>query len=65
MVDFSDADTAIALLMKAREREGADAAVQLAKQMIESAVAMLVREQGPDEARRFLHSVGAAQRPVS
>jgi hypothetical protein len=43
------------------KRDGADAAVQAAKEMIEVAAAVIAHEHGPDTARRFLEIVGAAQ----
>jgi hypothetical protein len=55
------ANKAIAILMAIRERDGAEAVVQAAKQMIAAATVFISREQGSDEARRFLRIVGEAQ----
>jgi hypothetical protein len=54
------ANKAIAILMAIHERDGADAAVNAAKQMVAAAAAFIAREQGPDEARRFMRIVGEA-----
>jgi hypothetical protein len=55
------ADAAIGILQQVRERDGSDAAVLVAKRMIIAAVVVIAREQGPEEARRILYSVAAAQ----
>jgi hypothetical protein len=41
--------------------EGAEAAVQAAKDMIYAGAAWIAQEHGPDEACRILRIVGAAQ----
>jgi hypothetical protein len=57
-----DADAAIAFLRQVYTREGADAAVQAAKDMISAGAAWIAQEHGPDEARRILRIVAAVQR---
>jgi hypothetical protein len=42
-------------------REGADAAVRAATDLISASAAWITQEHGPDEARRILRIVGAAQ----
>jgi hypothetical protein len=54
-------DDVIVHLKLIHKRDGADAAVQAAKEMIEVAAAVIAHEHGPDSARRFLEIVGAAQ----
>ena len=55
------ADAAIAFLRQVYTLEGADAAVQTAKDMISAGAAWVAQEHGPEEARRILRIVGAAQ----
>jgi hypothetical protein len=54
-------DTAIAFLRQVYTQEGADAAVQAAKDMISAGVAWIAQEHGLEEARRILRIIGAAQ----
>jgi hypothetical protein len=54
-------DSAIAFLRQVYMLEGADAAVQAAEDMISAGAAWIAQEHGPDEARRFLRIVDAAQ----
>jgi len=56
-----NADAAIAFLRQIYMLEGADAAVQAAKEMIYAGAAWIAQEHGPDEAHRILRIVGAAQ----
>jgi hypothetical protein len=56
-----NADAAIAFLRKVYTQQGTDAAVQAAKDMISAGAAWIAQEHGPDEARRILRIVGAAQ----
>ena len=59
--DHKDLDVVISLLKAVYCRDGADVAVQTAKQMIAAAAALLTSEHGPDETRRILRIVGKAQ----
>src|SRR4029450_3169700 len=52
---------ALAMLKVVYFREGPDAAVRSAKDMVEAAVAVISHELGPAETQRFLHVVGVAQ----
>lgn len=61
--NLKGADAAVAILKEAYARDGADAAVQVAERMIDAAAALIAREQGPDQARRFLHNVGSLYPP--
>lgn len=63
--DHSLPDEPIAILKAAYFRDGADGAVQAAKHMISAATAFLACQYGPDEARRILQVVGAAQGKAS
>jgi hypothetical protein len=54
-------DAAIAFLRQVYTLEGADAAVQAAKDMISAGAAWIAQEHGRDQARRVLRIVGAAQ----
>jgi len=54
-------DAAIAFLWQIYTLEGTDASVQAAKDMIYAGAAWIAQEHGPDEARRILRIVGAAQ----
>ena len=67
MVDerFKPADEAVAIFKAVYLRDGADAAVEVAKLVIGAAVLLIAHEHGPDEARRILDIVGAAQGQVS
>jgi hypothetical protein len=67
MVDerFKPADEAVAIFKAVYLRDGADAAVEVAKLVIGAAVMLIAHEHGPDEARRILDIVGAAQGQVS
>lgn len=58
-------DEPIAILKAAYFRDGADGAVEAAKHMISAATAFLTFQYGPDEARRILEVVGAAQGKAS
>jgi hypothetical protein len=68
MVDerFKPADEAIAIFKAVYLRDGADAAVEVAKLVIGAAAVLIAHEHGPDEARRILSAaIGAAQGQVS
>ena len=52
---------ALAFLRQVCLRDGTEAAEQGAKDMISAGAAWLAQEHGPDEVRRILHMVGAAQ----
>ena len=67
MVDerFKPADEAVAIFKAVYLRDGADVAVEVAKLVIAAAAVLIARERGPDEARRILDIVGAAQKQVS
>jgi hypothetical protein len=52
---------ALAMLKVVYFREGPDAAVRSAKDMVEAAVAVISHELGPVETQRFLHVVRVAQ----
>ena len=52
---------ALAMLKVVYFREGPDAAVRSAKDMVEAAVAVISHELGPAETQRFLHVLGVAQ----
>jgi hypothetical protein len=54
-------DAAITFLRQVYTLEGADAAVQAAKDMISADAAWIAQEHGPDEAHRVLQIVEAAQ----
>jgi hypothetical protein len=56
-----NSDAAIAFLRQIYMLEGADAAVQAAKDMIYAGAAWIAQEHGADEAHRILRIVGAAQ----
>jgi hypothetical protein len=62
---YEDVDVVISLLKAVYCRDGADVAVQTAKQMIAAAAALLTCEHGPDETRRILRIVGEAQGKTS
>jgi hypothetical protein len=55
------AQTLIAVLESVRDRDGANAAGQVARHMIATAAAWIADEEGPDEARRILHVAGITQ----
>jgi hypothetical protein len=68
MVDerFKPADEAVAIFKAVYLRDGADAAVEVAKLVIGAAAVLIAHEHGPDEARRILSAaIGAAQGQVS
>lgn len=67
MVDerFKPADEAVAIFKAVYLRDGADAAVEVAKLVIGAAALLIAHEHGPDEARRILDIVSAAQGQVS
>ena len=67
MVDelFKPADEAVAIFKAVYLRDGAEAAVEVAKLVISAAVVLIAHEHGPDEARRILDIVGAAQGQAS
>jgi hypothetical protein len=67
MVDerFKPADEAVAILKTVYLRDGAHAAVEVAKLVIGAAAVLIAHEHGPDEARRILDIIGAAQGQVS
>jgi hypothetical protein len=67
MVDerFKPADEAVAIFKTVYLRDGADAAVEVAKLVISAAVLLIAHEHGPDEARRILDIVSAVQGQVS
>jgi hypothetical protein len=56
-----NADSALAILKEVYLREGTDAAVKAAKDMISGGAAWIAQESGADEARRILQAVGSAQ----
>jgi hypothetical protein len=60
-----NADAAFVFLREVYTREGADAAVQAAQDMIAAGAAWIAQEHGLDEARRVLQAVEAAQREGS
>jgi hypothetical protein len=60
-----NADAAFGFLREVYTREGSDAAVQAAQDMIAAGAAWIAQEHGPDEARRVLQAVEAAQREGS
>jgi hypothetical protein len=53
--------TLIVVLESVRDRDGAEAAGQVARHMIATAAAWIADEEGPDEARRILHIAGTVQ----
>jgi hypothetical protein len=57
-----NADAAFAFLRDVYTREGADAAVQAARDMIAAGAAWIAQEHGPDEARRALQTIEVSQR---
>jgi hypothetical protein len=57
-----NADAAFVFLRDVFTREGVDAAVQAARDMITAGAAWIAQEHGLDEARRVLQAVEAAQR---
>jgi hypothetical protein len=57
-----NADAAFVFQRDVFTREGAEAAVQAAQDMIAVGAAWIAQEHGPDEARRVLQTVQAAQR---
>ena len=67
MVDerFKSADEVVAIFKAVYLRDGADAAVEVAKLVIGAAVLLIAHEHGPDEARRILGMVSAAQGQVT
>jgi hypothetical protein len=60
-----NADAAFLFLRDVYTRGGVDAAVQAAQDMISAGAAWIAQEHGPDEARRVLQAVEAAQREGS
>jgi hypothetical protein len=60
-----NADAAFVFLRNVYTRDGADAAVQAARDMIAAGAAWIAQEHGPAEAGRFLQAVEAAQREGS
>ena len=56
-----NADAAFVFLREVYTHEGADAAVQAARDMIAAGAAWIAQEHGPDEARRALQAVEASQ----
>ncbi|MGB7855672.1 MAG: hypothetical protein WBL48_07220 [Pseudolabrys sp.] len=67
MVDkrFKPADEAVAIFKAVYLRDGADVAVEVAKLVIGAAAVLIAHERGPDEARRILDIISAAQGQVS
>ena len=67
MVDerFKSADEAVAIFKAVYLRDGADAAVEVAKLVIGAAAVLIANEHGPDEVCRILRAIGAAQGQVS
>jgi hypothetical protein len=59
---YLNADAAFVLLRDVCTREGSDAAVQAAQDMIAAGAAWIAQEHGPDEACRVLQVVEASQR---
>jgi hypothetical protein len=55
------ADAAFVFLRDVCTREGSDAAVQATQDVIAAGAAWIAQERGPDEARRALQVVQAAQ----
>jgi hypothetical protein len=60
-----NADAAFLFLRNVCTRDGAEAAVQAAQDMIVVGAAWIAQEHGPEEARRVLQVVDASQREVS
>jgi hypothetical protein len=60
-----NADAAFDFLRDVCTREGSNAAVQAAQDMIAAGAAWIAQEHGPDEARRVLQAVEACQREGS
>jgi hypothetical protein len=56
-----NADSALAILKEVYLREGTDAAVEAAMDMISASAAWIAQECGADEARQILQAVGSAQ----
>ena len=56
-----NADAAFVFLRDVCTREGSDAAVQAAQDMIAAGAAWISQEHGPDEACRALQAVEACQ----
>ena len=56
-----NADSALAILKEVYLREGTDAAVKAAKDMISAGAAWIAQESGADEARRILQAAGSVQ----
>ena len=54
-------DDPITVLRATYERDGADTAVEAAKEMIQAGAAWIAQEHGADEALRVLQIVVAAQ----
>jgi hypothetical protein len=54
-------DDPITVLRSTFERDGADTAVEVAKEMIQTATAWIAQEKGVEEALRVLQTVVAAQ----
>ena len=65
MIDEHYADRALAFLRDIYLREGTEAAVAAAKDMISAGAAWIAQESGSDEARRILQAVGTAQGPIT
>ena len=56
-----NADVAFVFLRDVYTREGADAAVQAARDLISAGASWITQEHGPEEARRILQAVGSTQ----
>jgi hypothetical protein len=61
IVEHFNADSALAILKEVYLREGTDAAVVAAMDMISAGAAWIAQESGADEARRILQAAGSAQ----
>jgi hypothetical protein len=55
------ADTAFVFLRDVYTREGADAAVRAAKDLISAGAGWITQVHGPEEARRILQAVGSTE----
>jgi hypothetical protein len=61
MDEHFNADSALAILKEVYLREGTDAAVKAAIDMISAGAAWIAQESGADETRRILQAAGSAQ----
>jgi hypothetical protein len=56
-----NADVAFVFLRDVYTREGTDAAVRAARDLISAGASWITQEHGPEEARRILQAVGFTQ----